>query len=101
MSATYFPVACICGSMRYYGKMLELACRLTADGWIVVMPFVADYVGGAPTDSKKEMLDDMHFTKISMSEKVYIVGSHIGESTRKEINYATDIGVPIEYIATP
>jgi hypothetical protein len=101
MTATQFPVACICGSMRYWDKMLEHAKRLTADGWIVLMPFVADYVGGKPSDETKEMLDDMHLTKISMSDRVYVIGSHIGESTTREIKYADEHLTPVSYIAHP
>jgi hypothetical protein len=101
MAPTQFPVACICGSMRYWNKMLEHAQRLTADGWIVLMPFVADYTGGKPADETKEMLDDMHRTKISKSDRVYVIGLHIGESTSREIDYADEIDIPVSYIAHP
>lgn len=95
MTTTQFPITTICGSMRYYDQMLKLAAQLTGDGWIVLMPYVAEYIGGRPADSKKEMLDDMHRTKISMSERIYVVGSHIGESTSKEIFYAVRLRLPI------
>jgi hypothetical protein len=91
MSETQYPVATICGSMRYYDEMLETAHLYTKAGWIILMPFVhvipPDEQEG---NSVKEMLDDMHFTKIAMSEAIIIVGSYIGSSTRKEIAYATE-----------
>lgn len=83
-----FRVATICGSLRYYREMLKTAEMLTSDGWIVLMPFVADYVGGKKADKRKQMLDRMHRVKIDMSECIYVIGTHIGESTRNEINYA-------------
>jgi len=97
MSATQFPVVAICGSMRYFDDMLILAKTLTGQGFIVLMPFVADYIGGKPADEMKEMLDDMHFTKISMSQAIYVVGSHRGESTCQEIDYAKDHGIEVRY----
>lgn len=97
MSATEFPIVTICGSMRYFDLMLEEAKKATADGWIVLMPFVADYVGGKNPDTIKNMLDDMHFTKISMSTHILVVGNHIGKSTSNEIKYAQDHGITVVY----
>jgi hypothetical protein len=101
MSATQYPVATICGSMRYYDKMLEHAARLTSQGWIVLMPFVTKYVGGQIADEQKKMLDDMHFTKISMSDGIFVIGTHIGESTSNEMAYAEEHGVAIYRVNTP
>jgi hypothetical protein len=77
--------------------MLEVAGEWTVAGWIVLMPFVDKYTGKAPTDHVKRMLDDMHYTKISMSERIIVVGSHRGESTLNEMDYATEHGIPIFY----
>jgi hypothetical protein len=93
-----YPVATICGSLRYFDEMIKHAQRLTRQGWIVLMPFVADYVGGAPSDNQKKMLDDMHRAKIDMSDQVYVIGSHIGESTRGEIEYAEARSIHITYL---
>lgn len=87
---TRFPVVTICGSMRYQGEMIEAAKTLTGNGYIVLMPFVADYIGDAEADEKKQMLDDMHLVKIAMSEAIYVVGNHRGKSTQREIQYAMD-----------
>lgn len=91
-------IACICGSMKFYYKMLHLASELTKQGYIVLMPFVR--VGGDPQvnhfeDKKlKEMLDDLHKHKIDMSWRVYIVtvNGYMGESTRSEYLYALNQG---------
>lgn len=87
-----FPVITVCGSMRYYDQMIGAAQALTANGWIVLMPFIADYVGGKETDMLKEMLDAMHFAKIEMSSAVLVIGIHRGMSTVKEIGYAKSAG---------
>jgi hypothetical protein len=91
-----FPVITVCGSMRYFDKMIEVANKLTADGNIVLMPFV--YVIPPEQQKKnplKEMLDQMHFVKIDMSESIVVVGMHIGESTSNEIAYAEAHGKKI------
>jgi hypothetical protein len=84
--------------MRYYQKMLRLACELTRDGFIVLMPHDSSYQDGTTSDKTKEMLDDMHRTKIGMSERIYVVGSHIGESTSGEIKYAIQHDIQIIYV---
>jgi len=95
MSATQFPVVTICGSMRYQGEMMEAAKVLTGSGFIVLMPFVADYTNSKEADARKLMLDEMHLTKISMSEAIYVVGEHHGKSTMAEIQYAMDHEIEI------
>ncbi len=84
-----FKVFTICGSMRYYKAMIAIAQSKTAEGYIILMPFVA-YNNGVKEsgDEFAEMLDRMHKQKIDMSEGIFVVGSHIGESTQSEIDYA-------------
>lgn len=90
VTTTTWPIYTICGSMRYYANMLEVAERETASGSIILMPFVqkgADRPGGNSPEFIK-MLDDMHKSKIDMSDGIIVVGMHIGESTQSEIDYA-------------
>jgi hypothetical protein len=101
MPRLQFPVVTICGSMRYWDDMLQLAVHLTVTGHIVLMPYVSDYVGAKPPDETKKMLDQMHLAKIDMAGAVYIVGSHIGESTQSELEYAERHGKRIYYAANP
>lgn len=87
-----YPVITICGSMRYYKQMLDVAVQYSRDGFIVLMPFDTSYQDGAVSDDTKIMLDDMHFRKIDMSVGIVVVGSHRGESTTREIEYAKGQG---------
>ena len=93
-----YPVMTVCGSMRYYKDMLKVAEYWTGEGWIVLMPFVADYVDNQPTDERKEMLDDMHKAKMAMSEMITVVGPHRGESTKREIAWAEEHGLIIREV---
>lgn len=96
-----FPVATICGSMRFYPRMLEVAAQLTSLGRIVLMPHDASLTG-IPNKTAIEhgaMLDAMHRAKIRMSGLVYVVntGGYIGESTASEIAYAETLRIPVLY----
>lgn len=88
-----YPVACICGSMRYKEEMITYAAWLTERRYIVLMPFSVE-----KAENIKAMLDDMHRQKIDMAQIVYVVGSHIGESTRDEIDYAGMHGKPVTHV---
>jgi hypothetical protein len=89
--------------MRFQPEMMEAARTLTGAGWIVLAPFVSDYIGGQDADIRKRMLDDMHFRKIDMSDRICVVASgaaapfHIGESTEREIQYAANHGKGVYY----
>lgn len=96
-----FPVITICGSMRFFERMMEIAREMTARGIVVLMPFDASLTGIANKTATEHgaMLDAMHRAKIRLSQSVYVVngGGYIGESTRSEIEYATGLGLPVEY----
>lgn len=83
-----FPTITVCGSMRYYARMLAVAAEFTAKGFVVLMPFCSEDEG---TDNKR-MLDEMHLAKIDRSGYVVVVGKHIGESTEREMAYAREKG---------
>ena len=91
-----FEVVTICGSMRYFDRMIEVANTLSAEGKIVLMPFVAVI---KPEDQEnnplKKMLDRMHFAKIDMSSAIVVVGDYTGFSTNREIEYAESTGKEI------
>lgn len=52
------------------------------------------------TPEQKAALDELHKRKIDLADRVLVlnVGGYIGESTRGEIEYATRIGKPVEYL---
>ena len=101
MTAGKFRVATICGSMRFYDRMIKVAERFTAAGAVVLMPFVA--VATDDQDGEhKAMLDRMHRQKIDMADLVLIVCDrethYIGESTKAEMEYTHSIGKPYQWI---
>jgi DNA-binding transcriptional regulator/RsmH inhibitor MraZ len=84
--------------MRYFDKMLIVAHMLTQKEQIVLMPFVLKGgQKGDPDEAMGVMLDDMHKRKIDMSESITVVGMHIGDSTKSEIDYAQKTGKTVYY----
>jgi hypothetical protein len=102
-------IVCLCGSTRFKDAILATAARLSLEGAIVVGPFVFGHVDLPEADwstggtDVKRMLDDLHFRKIDLCDRVYVVnpGDYIGESTRNEITYAVAIGRRVDFLAEP
>lgn len=94
------PTVCLCGSTKFKDKFFEVARWLTLEGKIVLMPFVFGHSGDSISEKEKENLDQLHFNKIDKADSIFVinVGRYIGESTRKEIEYARITGKKIEYL---
>lgn len=103
-----FPkIVCLCGSTRFFSEYADANFRETLAGNIVLS--VGCYREGygpcnvqlfAPDESEKEALDRLHFRKIELADEILVinVGGYIGESTSREIAYATRLGKPVRYL---
>jgi 8-oxo-dGTP diphosphatase len=93
-------VVTLCGSMRFLPLMLDVAAEETAAGRIVLAPFAV--VAPEDQDSEfKAMLDALHRRKIDKADRVLVVTDatgYYGTSTRAEIAYATERGIPVELV---
>ena len=91
-------IVCICGSTRFKDEMLRASRELTLQGHIVVMPGVFGHSGDVMTDEQKVALDALHLRKIDLADWVCVVAvdGYVGESTRREIEYAAMRG---KYVA--
>lgn len=100
-----YPVVTLCGSTRFKNTFLELLKKLTLEGNIVLLPGVYAHAGDeeAWEPGRKDVFDDMHRRKIDMSDAIFVVnvGGYIGESTRREIEYARKNGRMIRYLEEP
>ncbi len=82
----------LCGSTRFMDLYHEANLKLTLAGHLVYS--VATSVKGdfSPTMEEKCKLDIVHFMKIDASEAIFVLSDsteYIGESTRREIIYAS------------
>lgn len=99
-------IVVLCGSTRFRDEFTEQNRRLTQEGAIVVAPGVFGHDGDPFTEADKVRLDALHKRKIELAHEVFVVnpalpdfpGGYIGESTRKEIEYAEKLGKPIRYL---
>lgn len=98
-----WPTVTICGSMRFYREMLHVAEELTLNGEIVLMPFVVKRAADGNTAHPPEVaasLDDLHKRKIDLSKRIVVVSDgtgYYGDSTKSEIEFATQQYKPVEY----
>ena len=97
----------LCGSTRFYKEFQHANYILTMQGYIVLSVGFYYYSSKEAhgkkwncTPKQKIMLDELHFRKIDISNKIFVlnVNGYIGESTRNEINYAKKKGIKIIYL---
>lgn len=97
-----YKVITLCGSTRFQEEFLKLRKELTLAGNIVLSVELFGHSGDDIyySENTKQMLDDMHKTKIDMSDEIFVinVNGYIGESTRNEIEYAISKGKSIKYL---
>ncbi len=108
-----FPkVVCICGSSRFAdlhaikrwefeqgGEYICLMINYLSYDYAIEQGFdKPDHIGEQA--NLRETLDELHFRKIDLCDKVFVVNKngYIGDSTKKEIEYAEKLGKPVEYL---
>ena len=97
-----YRIITLCGSTRFKEQFMEVQKQLTLEGSIVISVGMFGHSGDNEVwkPGVKEMLDDMHLRKIDLADEIFVinVGGYIGESTRREIDYATKTGKKINYL---
>lgn len=103
-------ILCICGSSRFIEHMAVMAWELEKGGAIVLSLHLLPrwYCGDvddhmAEAQGVADAMDELHLRKIDLADKVLVmnVGGYIGDSTRREIAYATRTGKPVAYLEDP
>jgi len=98
------PIVCLCGSTRFMEAFFDAGWKFTLEGQIVLSVGVckhAEHHGGeALGQDVADKLDELHLRKIDLADSVFVlnVGGYIGDSTRKEIEYAVSKDKPIRYL---
>lgn len=101
-------IVCLCGSTRFIKTFKEVNLALTLEGKIVLSIGCCDMQGDAElfkgkTENElndiKAGLDVLHYAKIRLADRIHVlnVGGYIGESTRREIQYARACDKKISY----
>lgn len=86
-------VVTICGSMKFQKEMREIASKLELEKKYVVIQCVYFSKNQTLTNSDIKLLSKLHYKKIDISDAIYVVNvnGYIGESTKKEIEYAQSL----------
>ena len=97
-----FKVITLCGSTRFKEYFLEVQKKLTLEGNIVISVGLFGHAGDeeALQYEVKAMLDRQHLAKIDLADEIFIINvdNYIGESTRKEIEYAKAKGKHVGFL---
>ena len=101
MTEEYFPeVVTLCGSTKFKDEFNEINRNLTMEGKIVIsVAWFGHADNNKPTFEEKKLLDEIHLRKIDLADSVFVidVNGYIGDSTKKEIEYARSQGKKIKY----
>lgn len=114
-SAWYWPetdlyagrpqIVTLCGSTRFVDDFNEWRKTFTHRGYIVLSIEIVTtqqyHEDPQHVDrANKEMLDALHLEKIKISDRIFVInkGGYIGESTRREIEFAKQLDLPIQYL---
>ncbi len=101
-------IICLCGSSRFIESFAVLAWEFEKAGNITVglhyLPpsyskeHIPDHL--AEHEGVAKQMDELHLRKIDLADEVFVinVNGYIGESTRREINYAEQQEKPIKYL---
>ncbi|MFD0710516.1 hypothetical protein [Paenibacillus sp. GCM10027626] len=93
-------VITLCGSTKFKKQFEQANAYLTLQGNVVIgLAFFEQSEGFQITHEQAELLGNIHFKKIDLSDEIFIidVDGYIGNSTRKEIEYAKKKGKAIRY----
>lgn len=99
-------VITLCGSTRFKSDFDAWNSRLTLDGNVVISVGVFGH-GMHPYHQekyiapKKPLLDQLHLQKIDMADEIFVIdpGGYVGDSTRREVEYARSKGKPVFFLS--
>jgi hypothetical protein len=101
-------IVCLCGSTRFSAAFREANLRETLAGRIVLtigcdMRSDVELFSDKSEWELREIKDDLdilHLQKIRLADEILVlnVGGYVGESTRREIEYAREIGKKVRWL---
>jgi hypothetical protein len=101
-------IVCLCGSTKFWREFQKAGLRETLAGNIVLSIGAAsgtddEHFTQLPAEEWQRVktgLDELHFRKIDLADEILVLnlGGYIGDSTRREIEYAQVSGKPIRYL---
>lgn len=93
-------VITLCGSTKFKKQFELVNAYLTLRGNVVIsLAFFEQSEGITITQEQAELFEKIHYRKIDMADEIFVIDAdgYIGDSTRKEIEYATQKGKAVSY----
>lgn len=89
----------ICGAYRFQQLMMEIAERLELEQGYAVIPVLPHVLNRELTEKEKKLLGELHLKKIDLADAIYVVNpdGYVGDSVRREIEYAREKGKEIMF----
>jgi len=102
-------IVVMCGSSKFVDIMAVAEWLIERDELAITMGLnlLPTWYPDCPPDHLAEHegcdkeMDELHLRKIDLADEIFVVDweGYIGDSTRNEINYATEKGVEIRYFS--
>jgi len=92
-------IVTVLGSTKFRKEIIQWAWENTKRGFLVLFaPFAKEEI--ADVEANRQELEIQHFQKMRMSNWVMVFNKngYIGESTKREIQYAKDHHILIQYL---
>lgn len=95
-----YPVITLCGSTKFKAAFEEFNTRLSLQGFMVLSVGGYLHSGDLFDEAELDALHKLHLAKIDISDAIFVlnVGGYIGETTKKEIEYARQKGKRVLYM---
>jgi hypothetical protein len=93
-------VITICGSLRFEEIMKKYAEKLALEGNCILSVIYSTRNKGEYTNEEVHNLKMCHYKKIELSDTIFVINKngYIGESVKKEIEYAKKYNKEIIYL---
>ena len=95
-----YKVICLCGSTKFKKSFERINAILTLNSKVVLAPAVwAHHDRIEISNDQKFDLDKLHKQKIFLADAIFVVNEngYWGDSTKSEIEYATNLNKPVFY----
>ena len=92
-------VITVCGSLKFQNEIMEVAEKLNKTGVCVLTPVYPHNKELKLSDIDIDNMKKVHFKRIELSDSIFVVNvnGYVGESTKKEIEFAKEKGKEIIY----
>ena len=90
----------LCGSTKFKKEFEEIMLAESLKGHIVFGPAGYNHADNLKLLSRqKELVDQIHLDKVAISDEILVINKdgYIGESTKREIEYAECMGKKVRY----